>query len=188
MIDLLSVNQDTFNVIVKELPDALFQKEGWWDINGVATIIAGISLIISIVAPIISHRIEKRKTTEERKLGLIKTLILDPQLPKYHEKLNEFEINLQRIRNLSPTNKRIDPLIQTFNLDLRNIFQNFAAIDIQFYTELDELIQNLTEVLIENISNVPCIKKKENYNNYVTKPIKQFNKDLINKIYTMKTK
>lgn len=135
---------------------------------------------------------KKEDETKEadRRLVLMKTLVLDYNLKHMYTFFDDLIVHLAELRQCDADKRSIEQYIQTDFKSLNEKFINLlAAVDPNLYSELLRKSDNYRDKLVENIGDEGInLYVPEKYSELIEKPYSKFKQDLISSLFNYKGK
>lgn len=121
----------------------------------------------------------------DRKISLLKTLILDYNLKYVYAFFEELEFCLSKLKNPEEEKKGIEQQIQILFKGLNEKFIYFlSAVDNNLYQKILDESDNFRDLLVANIGDEGVNIYVENkYNELIDKPYKEFKKNIIQDLF-----
>lgn len=151
---------DTLHVAIQSMPHDVTIHEPLWryiftGICGIATIIIAIVNIIYIIR---LHdrqdKDEKIAKEKERKMVLLKTLILDHNLKYLYSSFEAIDEHLQQLKKEECDRNAVEKLLQT---DFKELSEQFifllSAVNVNLYKSVLNESDNLHDTLVTNLSD-----------------------------------
>ncbi len=129
---------------------------------------------------------EDENKEADRKIGLLKTLILDYNLKYVYNFFDYLEGILSVLKNKDTDKKNIEQIIQRLFKDLNEKFIYFlSAIDKNLYQKILDRSDNFRDKLVANIGDEGVnIYVETKYNELIDKPYKDFKKNIIQDLFS----
>lgn len=172
---MINPTQETpLRVVVEGLTDVNAPGVAEWIFNISTLIIAVAGLIISIVVFIKERKDSTKQSESSRRLELMKTLILDHNMPHFYEIFEKLSKSVERLKERICDKSIVESDIQEI---LRNLNETvillFTAIDQTLYDNLLKESDNCRDNLVNSLSD-------EGLNLYVEAKYKKHVLDHIN--------
>lgn len=122
----------------------------------------------------------------DRKIGLLKTLILDYNLKYVYIFFDDLEPHLSVLKDMNTDKKVVEQNIQRLFKDLNEKFIYFlSAVDKKLYQRILDKSDNFRDVLVANIGDEGVnIYVEKQYNELIDKPYKDFKKNIIQDLFS----
>ena len=122
----------------------------------------------------------------DRKIGLLKTLILDYNLKYVYIFFDDLEPHLSVLKNRKTDKKIVEQNIQRLFKDLNEKFIYFlSAVDKKLYQKILDKSDNFRDILVANIGDEGVnIYVERQYNELIDKPYKDFKKTIIQDLFS----
>lgn len=122
----------------------------------------------------------------DRKIGLLKTLILDYNLKYVYIFFDDLEPHLSVLKNRGTDKKIVEQNIQRLFKDLNEKFIYFlSAVDKKLYQKILDKSDNFRDILVANIGDEGVnIYVERQYNELIDKPYKDFKKTIIQDLFS----
>lgn len=121
----------------------------------------------------------------DRKISLLKTLILDYNLKYVYSFFDELEFNLSKLKDPAADKRAVEQQIQTLFKGLNEKFIYFlSAVDNNLYQKIFSKSDNFRDTLVANIFDDGInIHVERQYNELIDKPYKDFKKNIIQDLF-----
>lgn len=141
---------------------------------------------------IFKRKDKKEDETKEadRKLALMKTLILDHNLKYMYAFFDDLILHLTELKQNNANKRSIEQYIQTDFKALNEKFINLlAAIDLNLHRELLQISDNFRDKLVENIGDEGInLYVPSKFSDLIEKPYGKFKQDIIACLFNYKGK
>lgn len=131
-------------------------------------------------------RKEDNNKEADRKINLLKTLVLDYNLKYVYSFFDDLKTNLSTLKDPGADKKIVEKNIQVLFKDLNEKFIYFlSAVDNNLYTKILNKSDNFRDKLVVNIFDEGInIHVDRQYNNLIDKPYKEFKKNIIQDLFS----
>lgn len=128
---------------------------------------------------------EDNNKEADRKISLLKTLILDYNLKYVYAFFDELELNLSELKDPEADKRAVEQQIQTLFKGLNEKFIYFlSAVDNNLYQKILRKSDNFRDTLVANIFDEGInIHVERQYNELIDKPYKDFKKNIIQDLF-----
>lgn len=117
-------------------------------------IIAGINIYLVVYYHAKGDLKDKKTKDKDRKVLMLKTLILDHNLDKFYTSCDKIETSLSKLHNQNCDKRALEKELQEGFYQLFNKFINFlSAIDDNLYNSLKESCDKCRDTLVKNIGD-----------------------------------
>lgn len=157
----------------------------------IATVlIAGFNAWFAYVIFKFKNKKEDETKEADRKLVLMKTLVLDYNLKHMYAFFDDLIMHLTGLKQNNADKRSIEQYIQTDFKSLNEKFINLlAAIDLDLHRELLRKSDNYRDKLVENIGDEGInLYVPQKYSELIEKPYGKFKQDLISSLFNYKGK
>ncbi|MBM6856617.1 hypothetical protein [Caecibacteroides pullorum] len=161
------------------------------DIYKIATvIIASFNAWFAYVIFKLKNKKEDETKEADRKLALMKTLVLDYNLKHMYSFFDDLIVHLNELKQKNANKKDIEQHIQTDFKSLNESFINLlAAIDLNLHSELLQKSDNFRDKLVENIGDEGInLYVSQKYSELIEDPYCKFKQDMISCLFNYKGK
>lgn len=151
---MINGNQDPIFVVVEGLSE--LKSSGLTELlfNIVTLIIAIASLILSIIVFKKKREDNEHHNNSSRKLELMKTLILEHNMPKFYEIFQHLEYCLNQLRNRDCNKQEIENELQPIFRNLNELFiLPFYAVDKNLYNKMLSISDECRDKIVEGIGD-----------------------------------
>lgn len=185
---------DTLKTAIHVLPHDVTIHEPLWryiftGICGIATIIIAVVNIYYVLKLHKKHDIKEQQAKErERKLALLKTLLLDHNLQYLYKAFEEIEKHLLTLKNKDCDRKVVEKNIQA---ELKTLSEKFifllSAFNTDLYKSVLKVSDELRDTLVTNLSDEGILFTVEaKYSELISKPFKEAKKEMLQTLFDYK--
>ncbi len=168
--------------------------EGLDSLNGagwpewVSLSLAAASLVLSCYVFFKNRSDSERQNETLRRLDLMKTLVLDPNMPKIYNTFDGLTRCLSNLRdrdcNRSEVEQELQSIFKNLNEDTLSIF---FAIDQELYSRLKDASDNSRDILVENMADEGInLHVERMYNEHIMKHAQSLKQKIIEQLYNYK--
>ena len=157
----------------------------------IATVlIAGFNVRFAYVIFKLKDKKEDETKEADRKLALMKTLVLDYNLKYMYAFFDDLIAHLDELKKNDADKRSIEQCIQADFKSLNEKFINLlAAIDLRLYRELLQISDNYRDKLVENIGDEGInLYVPKRYSESIEKPYGKFKQDILTSLFNYKGK
>lgn len=182
---ILSAQDTPIHVVVEGLSETYTTSVGEWIVNVSTLIIALAGLLLSVIVFIKERKDSKDQSDSSRKLELMKTLILDHNMPKFYAFFDKLHDSVEKLKERTCDKAEIEHDIQGI---LRNLNETvlllFTSIDPTLYESLLLESDKCRDKLVDSLSDEGLnLYVEEKYKKHILDHINLAKKHMIKKIY-----
>lgn len=185
---------DTLKTTIQVLPHDVIIHEPLWryiftGICGIATIIIALVNIYYVLKLHKKQDIQEQQAKErERKLALLKTLLLDHNLVHLFNAFDKIEVHLLALKKADCDRKLVEKNIQT---ELKLLSEKFifllSAFNTDLYKSVLKVSDDLRDTLVTNLSDEGILFTVDaKYSELITKPFKEAKKEILQTLFNYK--
>lgn len=185
---------DTLKAVIQVLPHDVTIHEPLWryiftGICGIATIIIAVVNIYYVLKLHKKQDIQEQQAKErERKMALLKTLLLDHNLQYLYEAFDKIEIHLLVLKNKDCDRKVVEKNIQA---ELKTLSEKFifllSAFNTDLYNSVLKVSDELRDTLVTNLSDEGILFTVDTkYSELISKPFEEAKKKMLQTLFDYK--
>ncbi len=177
--------ESPLRVVVEGLSDINSPGVSEWIFNIATLIIAIAGLIISIIVFSKERKDSNNQSEASRKLELMKTLILDHNMPHFYSIFERLLKSVERLKERTCDKAEVEEDIQSILRNLNEtVILSFIAIDQSLYESLIIESDNCRDNLVNSLSDEGLnLYVESKYKQHVLDHINNAKKHIISKIY-----
>ena len=186
---MINTPQETpLHVVVEGLTDVNAPSVAEWIFNTSTLLIAVAGLIISIIVFIKERKASKDQNESSRRLELMKTLILDHNMPRFYAIFEQLYRSVEKLRDPTCDKSAVENDVQRILRDLNEtVILLFISIDKTLYNRLLEESDSCRDNLVSSLSDEGLnLYVEDKYKKHILEHINFAKKQIIWRIYNFK--
>ncbi len=177
-------------VVIERVPNLGGGRVAGWLVYGCTIIIALLGLALSIYVFYQQRADSKAQSDSARRLDLMKTLILDQNIPDFYNIFQRLRNSTDRLLTPGCDRRTVEANIQSLLRELHDqILSLFLVIDSGLYSDLVDESDICRDNLVDILGNANIdLSVEEQYAQYVLSHLNRAKREMLRRIYNYDTK